>query len=173
MYEIYKATATALRLTMDPPDPGLMAFFIDLDGVVDNQRVHIRRVVTADGFFVVSSSWLTPLGAGLSVSRVGLVDTILGLVGFHDLEVGDSIFDDAFRVKAKDRDRALAILREEVRGALLRLGGESTLTDQSIQTRFDRGAESTELLTQTCHDVALVATLVQALAPQPPYRSGR
>jgi hypothetical protein len=102
-----------------------------------------------------------------------MVDTLLALAGMHDLQVGDDIFDDAFRVKAHDAERARRILREEVRNALLRLHGRATLDDERVETSFDHGEEGLELLTQTCHGVALVAALVQVAAPRSPYRDAR
>lgn len=160
MYEAYKSAAAELGLRMNPVEPGMMTFFIDLDGTVDGRQVHVRRVVGANGFFVVESTWETPLGAGLAVSSAGLFDTLASLVGFHDLEVGDAAFDHKFRVKAKDAARAKTILHAEVREALLQLGPHVKLTDRSLSARYDHHAESSELVVRTCRDVARVAGLV-------------
>lgn len=104
------------------------------------------------------------------MSRVGLLDELLVVVGFPDVQVGDDIFDQAFRVNAENPERACQFLREEVRSALLRLGGRPLLTDHMVQTHFEYGQEGSELLTEACHGVALVARLVQRVPPRLPYR---
>lgn len=161
MYEIYKATAHELGLRMSPDDPGMMTFTIDLDGTVDGRPVHVRRVVGAGGFFVVESSWSPSLGAGLSVSSAGILDRIGELVGVHDVQVGDPAFDDAFRVRARDRERARQLLRPDVRAALGGLQGDVTLDDEGVCVRVSHHDESVELLTRLCRGVARLASIVR------------
>lgn len=161
MYEIYRTTARELGLRMSPDDPGMMTFFIDLDGTVDGRPVHVRRVVGAGGFFVVESSWSPSLGAGLSVSSAGLLDRIGELVGVHDTQLGDAAFDDAFRVRARDPERAKQILRPEVRAALTGLEGDVKLHDEGVSVRVSHRDESVDLLTRLCRSVARLASIVR------------
>lgn len=171
MYEAYRNAADELNLTMTPADPGMLTLTIDLAGMVDGRPVHVRRVVGSGGFLVVECAWESPLGAGLSVSSAGLLDTLASLVGVHDLAVGDEPFDTKFTVKAADPARAKEILTEDVRDALLGLGPEVTLTDRSVSARYQHGDESSALIVRTCREVARIAKLLAAsVAPSKPYR---
>lgn len=162
MYEAYKKTAEALNLRMTPRDPGVMTFFIDLDGELDGQSIHVRRVVGTNGFFVVECRWKRALGAGLMVTRAGLFDAIATRLGGQDIEIGEARFDEAFRVRAKDEARAREVLSPEVREALLACDGEATLTDESVSVRHPHAAESTDPLIACCHEMARIARLANA-----------
>jgi hypothetical protein len=94
------------------------------------------------------------------VSSAGLVDTLAALVGVHDLELDDAAFDKKFHVKAKDPARAKQVLRPDVRDALMSLRGHVKMTDASVSTKIDHNEESSELVVQTCREIARVAALV-------------
>lgn len=61
----------------------------------------------------------TPHTPVLEVKTEHFGHTLLGLLGVHDLQVGEQTFDDTFRIAAEDDAFALAVLGPELRAWLL------------------------------------------------------
>ncbi|MFE1168503.1 hypothetical protein [Nocardiopsis sp. NPDC058789] len=61
----------------------------------------------------------TPRTSVLEVRNEHLGHTLLGLLGVHDLQVGEPTFDGTFRITAQDDAFALAVLGPELRAWLL------------------------------------------------------
>jgi hypothetical protein len=66
----------------------------------------------------------TPTTPVLEVKTEHLGHTLLGLLGVHDLQVGEQAFDDTFRIATEDDSFALAVLDPELRSWLLERVGE-------------------------------------------------
>ena len=81
----------------------------------------------------------TPLGIGLWVRAIGLMDKLTMLFGSQDIKLGDAFFDDAFRVQASEPELAKAVLDETVRGELMLVQqdlGPIVVNDQAITVRL-------------------------------------
>ncbi|MFE9243740.1 hypothetical protein [Nocardiopsis sp. NPDC006938] len=76
-----------------------------------------NTTTTTHCFTVVTVS--TPATPVLEVRLEHLGHALLGLVGVHDLQVGERVFDQAFRITAQEDAFALAVLEPVVRAWLL------------------------------------------------------
>ena len=154
MYEIYKAAATRFGLSMNPADPSLFTRTFELKGFIGGSPIQLVRVVGAGGYFIIGTRFPTPLRAGLVLSTAGLLDSLAAIVGITDLEIGDAPFDAAFAIKARDPERARAVLVPAAREALRALPGNIELTDESLSTKFSHREESAALIEETMVRVA-------------------
>lgn len=160
MYPIYHELAARLGLAMTPVDPGIMTFAIDLRGELEGRPVHIRRHVGRGGYALIRAPFRPPLGIGLEIVRASLLDRVGELVGLHDLEIGDPDFDRAFRVKAQAPERVQALLRADVRRALLALG-DARLADDRVESYVSKDDESVELLAGIARDAVRLGALLR------------
>ncbi len=62
-----------------------------------------------------------PAGFEFRLSREGALSFIGKLFGVEDVQVGDPVFDGAFKIKTSDRQRLLSLLTPSVRNGLFRL----------------------------------------------------
>ena len=87
------------------------------------------------------------VGFELQLKRQGAFTAITKLFGAQDVEVGDSLFDDAFVVKTSDPNRLRDLLTPSVRTSLLRLlatYGGVVISDDNIsfsKTGFERNPD--------------------------------
>ncbi|MDJ0664442.1 MAG: hypothetical protein QNJ75_07765 [Acidimicrobiia bacterium] len=62
-----------------------------------------------------------PVGFDLNLKREGGLSFVSKLFGIEDVQVGDPVFDGAFKIKTSDRNRLIALLTPSVRNGLFRL----------------------------------------------------
>lgn len=108
-----------------------------------------------------------PLGFDLSLKREGGLSFIGKLFGIEDVQVGDPVFDGAFKVKTSDRNRLLALLTPSVRQGLFRLMASqptTVITENHIGLTVRKFESSGERLTSTIQ--RLVATAQLLTSPQ-------
>ena len=107
-----------------------------------------------------------PLGLGLRMQREGGFSFIGKLFGIEDVQVGDPLFDGAFKISTSDRPRFSAFLTPSVRSSLLRLMASypsAVITDNSIQVVKAKFEGDADVLTSTTQ--RLVATAHQLASP--------
>ncbi|MDX2344188.1 MAG: hypothetical protein QNL12_10915 [Acidimicrobiia bacterium] len=108
-----------------------------------------------------------PLGFGLKMQREGGFSFFGKLFGIEDVEVGDPVFDGAFKIKTSDQAKLVAFLTPSVRSSLLRLMASypsAVLTDSDIKVvkaKFENNADVLASTTQR-----LVATAQQLASPR-------
>jgi hypothetical protein len=107
-----------------------------------------------------------PLGLGLKMQREGGFSFIGKLFGIEDVQVGDPVFDGAFKIKTSDQPRLSAFLTPSVRSSLLRLMASypsAIISDNSVQVVKAKFENSADVLTSTTQ--RLVATAQQMASP--------
>ncbi|MCP4964042.1 MAG: tetratricopeptide repeat protein [bacterium] len=107
-----------------------------------------------------------PLGLGLKMRREGGLSFIGKLFGIEDAQVGDPVFDEAFKISTSDQPRLSAFLTPSVRSSLLRLMASypsAVITDNSIQVVKARFEGNGDVLASTTQRI--VATAQQMASP--------
>ncbi|PWV46834.1 hypothetical protein [Nocardiopsis sp. L17-MgMaSL7] len=101
-------------LTAERRGHGVLAFEYSYTTSSHNGQ---NTTTTKHCFGIVAVS--TPRTPTLEVGNEHFGHTLLGLLGVHDLQVGESTFDETFRIAAEDDAFALAVLGPELRAWLL------------------------------------------------------
>lgn len=130
-HEPYRELARTFGLAMRPWEPSITTAAILLDGVVDGQRVHVRRTIGRHPRVMFRATLQPALDLGLVVRRAGLVAAVEGMLGAVDVELGAPRFDASFAVRADEPDRARALLGRAVRDVLI------AVDDDPIEVRDD------------------------------------
>lgn len=108
-----------------------------------------------------------PLGPGLRLKSAHWRDRAANALGAHDLLVGDEPFDRAWRIDARDRELARAMLTPAARKTITELAAQKarlTLTDDGLGAEFDLPFRPAQLRSV----LAAVHELRDALRPEPP-----
>jgi hypothetical protein len=110
-------------------------------GTLEGANVQAYAVRTGAGQYEMEVALTLPttLGIGLAVQPYGLMDKIVTFFGSQDHKLGDSLFDEAFRVKVTHVEAANLVLDERVRRELLMLQreiGPVSLSDNLLTVRL-------------------------------------
>jgi hypothetical protein len=118
----------------------------------------------------------TPLGLGLSIKEIGMLDSVAIFLGGRDHRFGDPIFDTTFRVLASDPEGATAVLDETVRRELLWLRahvGPPIVDDHGLSVRQSMFWHEPSLVPRVVHQLTGLAERLSARgksAVAGPYR---
>ena len=107
------------------------------------------------------------LGLGLKMQREGGFSFFGKLFGIEDVQVGDPVFDGAFKIETSNQAKLVAFLTPSVRSSLLRLMASypsAVLSDTDIKVVKAKFENNADVLTSTTQ--RLVATAQQLASPQ-------
>lgn len=180
MYEVYRTLARELSLRLDPADPGMMTFALDLTGELDGQPIKLHRLNGSGARIKVTSPIVPHLDLGLGLTRAGVASKVSEWFGKRDIQLDDEPFDKAFTIRGDEPERVRALLNPELRQAvgnhdapLIELTDGEFSAGGAVQGASSYGVSDTvEYLTFLLRNVAKVARLVgQAHANVPPARA--
>jgi len=103
------------------------------------------------------------LGFDLSLKREGGLSFIGKLFGVEDIQIGDPVFDGAFKIKTSDRNRLLALLTPSVRQGLFRLMAShptTVVTENHMGLTVRKFESSGERLASTIQRLVATAQLL-------------
>lgn len=127
--------ASARGLTMDPKEQSVFESRATLRGVVEGRVVELHQWAGDFLHVEVYAHFSWPGDLGLALAPAGFASKLGELLGWHDVQVGDAAFDDAFVLRAVDQERARQLCTPAVRAALLRwknAGVDFTVSDDGV-----------------------------------------
>ena len=103
------------------------------------------------------------VGFDFTLKREGGLSFIGKLFGIEDVQIGDPVFDGAFKVKTSDRDRLVAFLTPSVRSGLFRLMASyptTVISEDHIGLTSRKFESREEVLTSTIQRLVATAQLL-------------
>jgi hypothetical protein len=104
-----------------------------------------------------------PLGFNFRLKREGGLSFIGKLFGIEDVQVGDPVFDGAFKIKTSNQARLLEVLTPSVRSGLFRLMASypgAVIEDDNIKVVKAKWESNGEVLTSTTQRLVATAQLL-------------
>jgi hypothetical protein len=118
-FEAMRAAASHLGWQLVPPDPGLFDMYsmVSIHGSEDGIPVRLDRCASAYQF-TTNAFVNPPVPFDFIITAEGIGDALAHFVGFHDVAIGDPVFDKRFKLVSSEPERLKRLLTPELKAAL-------------------------------------------------------
>lgn len=139
MFNAMHELATQLGMTLHPSDPGYFDIYSTVTVTGEYKGFHVIFERQAALYTFHTRVAFDPgLPIKFSLTREGLVARLSRLVGLPDVEIGDEVFDAAFKISTEETEKLKLLLTPEVKDALLALhknGGGPQITNHFVDVQ--------------------------------------